>query len=99
MSLLSTICRVFAFVLQLFKAVVRMVSEAAKIVASAAVDVLDTVVSGVSAIVGKSFGKLLPLILIGGAAYLLLKQSEKDKPTVKISSTTPELGGPQLESS
>lgn len=80
---MNILCKVFKFVLGLFKAVVRFVAEAIKVVATAAIDVLDTVVSGVSkAILGNT-----PLLVIAGVAAFLIFGKAKDKSAINVIAT------------
>lgn len=76
---MDILCKIFKFVLGVFKRVVQFVADGVKIVANALVDVLDTVAKGVSKVV---FGNL-PLIagLAIGAFFLFGKKSDKGKGT------------------
>lgn len=76
MSLSSAICKLFTFVLKLFKLVVTAIAEAVKMVVTAVVDVLDTLVSSVAdAFFGGS--SLLTIGVVGFVAYLLLSKKEE----------------------
>lgn len=72
---MDILCKIFKFVLGVFKRVVQFVADGVKIVANALVDVLDTVVKGV----GKTIFGNLPLMagLAIGAFFLFGKKSDK----------------------
>lgn len=83
MSLLTTICKIFSFLVKVFTAIVRAVAAVVKEVAKAVVDVLDVVVSGVGKAVFGNFGIYA---LIGLGAYFLLTKDDDSGKTVVIPS-------------
>lgn len=77
MSILSTICKIFAFVLKVFKLVVEAVAEAVKLVLTALVDVLDTLLESI----GENIlsGSSLWVLLLGGAGLIYFMSKKEDK--------------------
>lgn len=70
------ICKLFLFVLKLFKSVVTVVGEALKVVADVLVDVLDNVLTTISN--SGPLNKLVTLAAVGFGLWWLLA-SDEDK--------------------
>lgn len=74
MSLSSMLCKIFSFVLKVFKKIVQAVAEAIKVVGTAVIDVLDTLLEGASnALFG---GNLFAKIALIGVGYFLITRSQ-----------------------
>lgn len=69
MSLTSAICKIFAFVLKLFKLVVGAIAEAIKIILTAVVDVLDTLLDTIGETL---FNGSSLFVLLGLGLFLFL---------------------------
>lgn len=80
MSLLSALCKIFAWVLKVFKLVVQAVAEAIKVVLEAVVDVLDTLLKAVSdSVFGGGLGKTILWGLLGYGLFVYLTDDEEKR--------------------
>lgn len=77
MSLLSALCKIFVWILKVFKLVVEAIAEAIKVVFTAVVDVLDTLLDSVSeSIFGGGLGKTVLWGFLAFGAYMYLTKDE-----------------------
>lgn len=80
MSLLSALCRIFAWVLKVFKLVVQTVAEAIKVVLEAVVDVLDTLLEAVSdSVFGGGLGRTILWGLLGYGLFVYLTDDKEER--------------------
>lgn len=77
MSLLSALCKIFVWILKVFKLVVKAIAEAIKVVLTAVVDVLDTLLDSVSeSIFGGGLGKTVFWGFLAFGVYMFLTKDE-----------------------
>lgn len=82
------ICKLFLFVLKLFKSAVTAVGEALKIVAEVLIDVLDDVVSSIAG--SGPITKLLTFTAVGvGLWWLLTSDDEKEEKASNVIAKMP----------
>lgn len=78
MSLLSALCKIFVWILKVFKLVVEAIAEAIKIVFTAVVDVLDTLLDSVSeSIFDGGLGKTVLWGFLAFGLYMFLTKDEE----------------------
>lgn len=87
MSLLSGLCKIFAWILKVFKLVVTAVAEAIKIVLEATVDVLDTLLQAISdSGFGSGIGKTIPWGLLGYGLFVFVTGDKEENNASKQTS-------------